>query len=166
MANEEKEPTKQHYIVAPHPDDELIGCFEVINDPANTIAVMYPTDIENTRREEALKLREHKTNVNLQIFQASIPPTVLSDANVTFYFPDPANEIHPEHRAWGMYGEGLARSGKDVIFYTTIMNVPYIHEVQSKYKEALLNTVYPSQKDLWRYEKKYVLFEGRCKWIF
>ena len=127
---------------------------------------MYTADVENRRREEALELREHMENIKLQTFQVSIPPPTLSDPNVTFYFPDPVNEIHPEHRAWGMYGEGLARAGHDVIFYTTIMNVPYIHEVTDKNKETLLNTIYPSQKSLWEYEKKYVLFEGRCKWIF
>ena len=162
----EKEPNHHHFIVAPHPDDEIIGCYEIINNPANSIIVMYTADVENKRREEAIKIRDYRKNVSLQLFQQTIPPPSLSDPNITFYFPDPVNEIHPEHRAWGVYGEGLARSGKDVIFYTTTMNVPYIHEVTEALKEDLLNAVYPSQKSLWEYEKKYVLFEGRCKWLF
>lgn len=163
---DEKQEPKYHFIVSPHPDDEIIGCYEIINNPDNIISIMYTADVENARREEAKKLREHKENVHVQMFQQSIPPTMLSGNNIKFYFPDPANEIHPEHRAWGMYGEGLARAGHDVIFYTTIMNVPYIHEVNNLSKEVLLNDVYPSQKSLWEYEKKFVLFEGRCKWLF
>jgi hypothetical protein len=47
------------------------------------------------------------------------------------------------------------------------MTAPYIKEVEKpEEKEELLNKVYPDQKDLWKYEKKYVLFEGYCKWIF
>ena len=166
MVDKEKEPVKHHFIIAPHPDDEIIGCYEIINNPANSIAIMYPGDIEQRRREEAMNLREHRENVSIQIFQQSIPQPMLSDPNITFYFPDPVNEIHPDHRAWGFVGEGMARQGHDVIFYSTIMNVPYIHEVADEYKEALLNFVYPSQKSLWEYEKKFILFEGRCKWLF
>lgn len=156
----------QHFIIAPHPDDEVIGCYEIINNKENSVVVMYSGDVDAKRREEALKLRKERENVIAQLFQNSIPPTVLTDPNITFYFPDPVNEIHPIHRAWGMVGEGMARDRKDVIFYTTLMNVPYIHEVTQPFKEDLLNTVYPSQKTLWEYEKKFILFEGRCKWVF
>jgi len=166
MAVQEKEPVKHHFIIAPHPDDEIIGCYEIINNPANSIAIMYPGEVEQRRKEEALKLREHRGNVSIQMFQLSIPPPMLTDPNITFYFPDPIYEVHPEHRAWGFVGEGMARGGYDVVFYSTLMNTPYIHEADNEYKETLLDLVYPSQKSLWKYEKKFILFEGRCKWLF
>ena len=66
----------------------------------------------------------------------------------------------------GALGETLLRDGYNVIFYSTSMNAPYLHEViDSTQKEILLNNVYPSQKSLWEYEKKYILFEGRNQWI-
>ena len=150
-------------IWAPHPDDEIIGCYEVLI--RDRPAIIYSGDLDNKRREEALKLREH-VEIGPQLFLMTVPPSLMQKGN-TFYFPDPIHETHPNHRATGMVGEQLARAGYDVVFYNTIMNAPYIHESpDSKAKEDLLNKVYPSQKSLWEWEKKYVLFEGYCKWIF
>lgn len=157
---------KDLVIIAPHPDDEIIGAYETLVEPSNKITVIYSGDTESKRREEALKLREHFTTVKAQLFQTTIPQPYLQ-RNTTFYFPDPIYEIHPDHRQWGFIGESLARGGFDIIFYSVIMNAPYIHKVNdTNKKEELLNKVYPSQKDLWKYDKKYVLFEGKCKWIF
>lgn len=150
-------------IVAPHPDDEVIGCWEVLK--RDKCIIIYSGMTENKRREEALNLKDHY-NISVQLFLNSIPPTFFNKNN-TFYFPDPIHEVHPLHRQYGSMGESMARAGEDVVFYSTIMNVPYIHEVsESSDKEDDLNMFYPSQKDLWKYEKKFILFEGRCKWIF
>jgi len=150
-------------IIAPHPDDEIIGVYEVLIK-SNPI-IIYSGNTEVKRREEALKLKDH-TTIKGQMFQMSVPPIFLNK-NSIFYFPDPTTELHPIHRQYGMMGEQMARGGMNVIFYTTNMNAPYIHEVQeSDKKEDLLNKVYPSQKSLWEYDKKYILFEGFCKWIF
>jgi len=167
MTDQEKEPSCYHYIVAPHCDDEIIGCSEILNNELNSVIIMYSSSADQARREEAIKLREHYHNLKAQLFQKSIAPTMLSNPNITFHFPNPVTEIHPLHRELGAVGEAMAREGKDVIFYTTIMNVPYIHEIDSpENKEYMLNKIYPSQKSLWEYEKKFILFEGRCKWMF
>lgn len=152
-------------IVAPHPDDEIIGCFEILKEP-KTITIIYPHSTESKRREEAQKLSKELSNVKLQLYLKSIPEAYLNK-EITYYFPDPVYEVHPEHRQWGAIGESLARVGFDVIFYSTLMDAPYIHECSDpKEKEKLLNKIYPSQKDLWRFDKRYILFEGRNKWIF
>jgi hypothetical protein len=152
-------------IVAPHPDDEIIGCFEILKKSSNII-IVYHSNAEPARREEAMKLKEKYNNVKMQMFQNSVPVSLINKLN-KFYFPDPIYETHPLHRELGMTGELYARNGFDVTFYNTIMNAPYIHEVdRPEVKELRLNEIYSSQKSLWKYEKKYVLFEGYCKWIF
>ena len=164
-------------IIAPHPDDELIGCWEVLKKEEKSPIIIYTEDVNDKRREETLELKKHYT-IKAQFFLKSIPPNLLQPEN-TFYFPDPIYETHPAHRVQGSVGESLARSGLDVIFYSTNMTAPYIHEIKIPLKELfaqkntylnpkeeILNEVYPSQKDLWKHEKKYILFEGRCKWIF
>jgi len=153
---------QERIIVAPHPDDEIIGCFEAMRD--NSI-IIYDGDTPKERREEALKLRRHYPQIK-QMFQKAVPSHLKQGINL-FYFPDPTFENHPLHRYWGAIGEQMAREGFNVIFYNTTMTAPYIHETKTpNKKEAILNEVYDSQKSLWRYEKKYILFEGYCKWIF
>jgi len=152
-------------IIAPHPDDELIGCFDIIRKKEPCM-IIYGGETESKRREETKEVKEFFDNVVGQLFLMNVPAHLLTKEN-TFYFPDPIYETHPLHRYYGMLGESIARSGKDVIFYSTNMNSPYIHEVKEPdEKERYLNIIYPSQKSLWEYEKKYILFEGYCKWIF
>ncbi len=151
-------------IISPHFDDEIIGCYEIIINPIIKPVIIYMQDDEK-RKLESLKLKDELDNIKIQLFQKSIPYTFINPNNV-LYFPDPVFEFHPDHRKWGAIGEDYLRQGMNVVFYSINMQAPYIHEVkESNQKEELLNTVYPSQKDLWKMDKKYVLFEGRCKWI-
>jgi len=152
-------------IVAPHADDELIGCYSVLCDPDLKPIIIYTEEMDEKRQKEVLLLKDFVT-LKAQTFLKNVPMSMMKPDN-KFYFPDPVHETHPAHRAAGMMGEGLARMGLDVIFYSTEMNVPWKQEVfNPEKKENLLNNIYSSQADLWRYEKKYILFEAYYQWIF
>jgi len=162
----EKEPVVSTIIIAPHPDDEIIGCFEQLKNSSSNLVIIYSGDTDADRRETVLNLKKEIPHIKIQLFQQTVPQTFLHPAN-KFFFPDPIYETHPKHREWGFMGEQLARNRFDVTFYNTNMNAPYIHEVKmTDMKKYLLNKVYPDQKSLWEYDHKYFLFEGYNKWIF
>jgi hypothetical protein len=151
-------------IIAPHYDDEIIGCYEVLVNEMFKPIIVYMQDDEE-RKKESLELKKHIDRIQVQLFQKSIPPFALNKENILF-FPDPVYEVHPDHRKWGAQGEELLRQGLNVIFYSVNMQAPYIHDVKDfKKKRHMLEKIYPSQKNLWKFENKYFLFEGRCKWI-
>lgn len=151
-------------IISPHPDDEIIGCWEILIKKANPIIIYTDNILDEKRKKEILNLKKY-IDLKAQLFLYQIPPNLLTKENI-FYFPDPIYETHPGHRSQGHIGENLLRSGMNVIFYSVNMQAPYIHEVvDSSGKRHLLEKVYPSQKELWKNDHKYFLFEGYNKWI-
>jgi hypothetical protein len=158
----DKKNKNETIIIAPHPDDEIIGCYEVLKSGVKPIILFSPTTTQ--RENEALKLKEY-VGIRAVFFCQNIPSDLLDKSN-TFYFPNPVYETHPLHREKGMVGEILLRNGFDVIFYSTEMNYHAKYECKDPTgKRNLLNTIYPGQMDLWRYDYKYWLFSGYEKWV-
>ena len=158
---------EDHIIISPHADDEIIGTYEILTDSKIKPIIIYTERMLDKRKQETLKLRDH-VNIKIQLYLYSVPPNLLNlNLNNTFYFPHPIYETHPSHRAQGFVGEQLARQGFNVIFYITEMNAPFKYECKnSDKKKELLELVYPSQSDLWKYENKYFLFSGYDKFIY
>ena len=74
-------------IIAPHFDDEIIGCYEVIMNPLIKPIIVYLQDDEE-RKKESLSLKKFIDRIQVQLFQKSIPSVVIDPKNV-LYFPDP-----------------------------------------------------------------------------
>ena len=152
-------------IIAPHCDDEVIGTYEILKSNDDTV-IVYSTCNNDKRMKHAKKLKKFFSKIRGQIRSDSVPNYLLNH-DYTYFAPDPSTEVHPLHREWGFRLEKMARNGYNVIFYTTLMNTPYIHEVTTwQDKQRILNRVYPDQKDLWKFDHKYFLFEGYTQWIF
>lgn len=162
----------KHIIIAPHADDELIGCWSLIRNPDVDTEVLYinpPTQAE----QEAFKKRfPWSTIITLADTKpASIREWVEETAKdyfFRFYFPDARYEHHPLHKFWGSVGEGIItqRIAKQVAFYTTNMRAPYLREADfPQEKLEALDAIYPLKSTLWRYDHRYWLFQGICLWI-
>jgi len=148
----------KYVIIAPHADDEIIGCYELlVTGKVDTVA--FPN---NDIIEEAIESSEF-FGFNIETIEDVL---INLTPNMVLLFPDPYFELHPEHRRWGSIGLDLARKGQKVIFYTTSMNSPYLREAaQPGKKKDVLDTIYPKKSDLWKYDHKYFLFEGQLQWI-
>ncbi len=148
---------KNVVIIAPHADDEIIGCFELL-EKGVVQSVLFSTP---AALEEAKNLCKYY-NVETGVYQGL---RSFTKKNILL-FPDPTHELHPLHRQLGAMGEELLREGYSVIFYSTNMSAPYIKECgNSLKKRGVLDKIYPDKKSLWQFDHKYFLFEGYVKWI-
>lgn len=158
---------KRSIIIAPHPDDEVIGCYEIIKE-GSVFAVFYDSiTLQDVEREvEADEFCNH-FGILRCIFDINDVKTMAKELTPdAIYFPDPHYEEHPLHRRFGLEGYKLLEEKYPVIFYTTNMKPPYIHEVKdTEDKRTLLDKFYPSQNSLWMFDKKYFLFEGYCQYL-
>lgn len=157
-------------IMAPHVDDEVIGCFSLLD---RVSCVIYTKAMSRQREIEAIRLAQFKgwdCKFSTHTLAEQKLMEILTDhvPNPLVLAPDPHWELHPSHKELGgvintcCQGAGI-RFGT----YSTNMNVPYLQELgiaERKEKMNMLNDRFPSQSDMWKYDHKYFLFEGICEW--
>lgn len=171
-------------IVSPHCDDELIGCFSFlyhsVKNPKAKVLICYCTK-DKARQKESLELKKNlsmfidkpKLATVTQIFfsekliDLKITKLLLETTPNIVLVPDPYFEVHPLHRFLGCFvtnfWKDFLQQKTSLIYYSTNMSTPYLFELPPKLresKELLLNLVYPSQRSLWEFEKKYIIFES------
>lgn len=147
----------RNIIIAPHGDDELIGCYEVISNSIGLVGVHFVEYSPESVFSNCARVLDYMEFIT----------EPARNCPVNFFFPDPIHELHPLHRKMGQEGEALARKGYRVFFYTTNMNAPYMREVKDPMgKKEALDATYPLKKTLWEYDHKYWLFEGTCRWAY
>lgn len=153
---------RRHVIVAPHADDEIIGCYEVLSQ-GSVWMVAFPRANPEALEESVRSSHVFGFSTVLVDGLADLASlaNVCQDKGGLIFFPDPFTELHPVHRRYGAMGLQIR---KNVAFYTTNMNSPYMHESNNPFKKkTFLDTCYADKRDLWRYDHKYYLFEGCIK---
>jgi hypothetical protein len=136
-------------IVAPHVDDELIGCFSVLTERTD-VTVMYLEEVSPVREREARKAAE------VLKFEPVLPPFLTSLSGFDSVYVPCRQDKHPEHKK----ANAIFRT-QATHFYSVDMDqgARYLGQKQALRKLALLDDLYPSQFELWRYDARYWLFE-------
>lgn len=142
---------KPNVILAPHVDDELIGCFRILEE--KTVSdVYYFYDLTNERKEEALYCAS-KYGFNAHFLWMNDIPV-----DKTVYVPN-IHDTHPHHKTVNYISRSLPNKKR---YYSVDMNVPFdvlnTNDQEIKLNE-LLDT-FPSQKKLILKDEKYSLFES------
>jgi len=164
----------EHIIIAPHPDDELIGCYGILQRAERVLVVLpsWATTCARGKETEAVLQKtgvlgkRHTLCFGLSAIIGKRFPTVP-----VVWLPDPNYETHPQHKeAFSTYSKYI--NGGSCLFmdtstifglYSTQMNTPYLHELRpsaSKQKEELA-TLYKSQKGYFKQHNDSFFFEGR-----
>ena len=148
---------KKYIIIAPHPDDALIGCMSLF-EKGLVKKVVY---IENNpeRMKQARRFcKDMKAKCEILLGTEEIYELIV-DSNDIILLPS-LQDNHPLHKT-------VSRIGFDMFikvgFYSIDMNTEYTRVLPlhlQKLKQGLLDKYYPSQKSLWEYNWKYFLFEG------
>ena len=162
---------KRHVIIAPHADDEIVGCFSVLMS-REVKSVWFPDRIIVQEATESSFIYDYSREVIpadygevIKIF-FNLANEILH-SNGLMFFPDPVYEWHPDHVQWGNVGVSLFRMGfTNIVFYSVNMTAQYISKTKfAEDKKNALNNCYPEKSDLWKYDHKYFLFEGYNKWL-
>lgn len=91
-----------------------------------------------------------------------IPPGHQQDTVVWFPFP---TEVNPLHRRVSslIQHKPLSCSVNCGLYSTQMDNHMFVREcLYSSEKRRILDECFPSQSNLWKYDYKYFLYEGRC----
>jgi len=169
-----------YVILAPHPDDEIIGCFELIKEnPKDVVVVHFKKYAGNTEEMRRFRINEAVKVADKYGFNHTVRDSVITlivddmfwkiveneaggKENVAILVPD-LRDNHEHHRLVNSAGYIIAkRYGFRFGEYTTRMNTEYVREC--KYPDEKLEAIkmYKSQSWLWEIgDAKWWIFEGR-----
>lgn len=144
---------KNNVILAPHPDDELIGCFSEL-EQYSVRKVIFFFDCTDVRKKEIDQCAAH---YGFEVQYASPSETLDLESSDIVFAPN-INDSHPQHKLVNRLAKKLPNKKK---YYSVDMNGKYqvLSPSNRTKKKHFLDKFYPSQKQLLSNEK-YHLFES------
>lgn len=161
-----------YLILAPHPDDEIIGNFELIRDYSPEIMVIWFKDylgndeyIRRVRMSEAYRVAE-RYDFEYEWYDNVVE--FIQDAEKFAYdfdyilVPD-IKDGHEHHRLVNSAGYIVfKRYGLRFVEYTTRMNTEYVRGCRYPEEKLKALKMYESQSWLWNSgDARWWMFEGR-----
>lgn len=146
-------------ILAPHIDDELIGCYPVLKNfkhvPGASLTIFWFYETTKPRLFEGQFLINY-FGANCCVSAFDLAETELKTGNYTEVYVPSRRDSHVHHRNVNCAFRGYATH-----FYSVDMvgSSPLTKDEQAD-KLYLLNSFYPSQKELWEGNAKYYLFDS------
>lgn len=147
--------SKPYVIFAPHPDDEIIGCWRLLQD-GFVSHVYYFSELTAERRLEALTVSRNFGFIPIFVQNGSHKDALKVPSDSIILVPS-VYDKHPDHAKVRSFGKTFDNV---VEFYSTDMNHKFdVLSFSDRYlKEKALKEYYPSQSKLFENEK-YFLFE-------
>uniref|UniRef100_A0A7C3WMV8 PIG-L family deacetylase n=1 Tax=Dictyoglomus turgidum TaxID=513050 RepID=A0A7C3WMV8_9BACT len=145
-------------IIAPHPDDELIGCFTLFQKRLVKKVYYILSDLKRRVNAEILG-KEWGFSTEFLTFDEFFKKKLVFQFDEICLVPDILDR-HPLHKAVSVISKA---KNYPLGYYTTEMNTGYVRELtkkDQKLKKKMLDKYYPTEKSLWQYDWKYFLFEG------
>ena len=144
-------------IIAPHADDELIGCSHLLQW-GQVLGIVY---VETTSKREAeARVLCETLGIKCWFLHGNIWNLLSLPPKYTYYIPSPEDR-HPLH---SLVYYLMFHEYSHLVVYSTQMRDYFVREVEDPlHKKSLLDKYYPSQKSLWEFDHKYFLFEGYAK---
>lgn len=172
------------FIVAPHCDDEVIGCYSVLKGPNVAVQPIVFGNEDLSYRVDETRHAMGLLNTSGEVLRPVRPMALLESltkriaslmeattyAYFIVWFPDPDFEVHPHHKLIGQIGRHLAHevaheeSPIVVGFYSINMKAPYILPLsreEQQEKRHVLYVAFESQRGYFDTNHESFIFEGR-----
>ena len=140
-------------IFAPHPDDEIIGCYSVLSD-RKVKRVVYFYELSAVRKKEARDAADRFGFIaDFRGFQ--FPTRFLTKCLLV----PTRDDSHPHHKEVNRFSKSIG--GVDKGYYSVNLDkkCTLLSDKVRKAKKNALDTCYPSQIKLWNCDARYILFE-------
>lgn len=149
--------SERYVILAPHVDDEIIGCYRLIS--AGLVdEVVYFFEVTKAREAEARRCAKDFDYKAVSYDNSDELVARIAPTDVTVLMPH-IKDLHPHHKLVNLIGRQLPNKKK---FYTVDMttDVDVLPQGQQMDKRQTLLNYFPSQSELFLKDDKYWLFEG------